>query len=125
MPLTKILYVEDNYTLRQFVKDVFDLAGWYVHYSSDDVSARIFLKSKERYDLLLIDNELTHCNSGLELVKLARVLPQRKQTPIILFSLEDCAREAQRAGSNAFLRKPTDIHLLVDTVKRLLSVTPL
>lgn len=118
----KILYVEDNFTLRHFVRDVLDMMGWHIYCASDRFTARLFLKSDEPYDLLLLDNELHNRTVGLELVKLARRLPRRKQMPIILFSIEDCAAEAQRAGVNAFIRKPTGLHSLLDTVKRLLDM---
>jgi len=38
-----------------------------------------------------------------------------------LFSIEDCEREAKEAGANEFLRKPHDLFLLVETIRRLIK----
>lgn len=59
--------------------------------------------------------------SGLELVRLARELPHRKELPILFFSIEDCERAAKAAGADAFLRKPHDLFQTVDTVRKRLQ----
>ena len=59
--------------------------------------------------------------SGLKPAKRARRRPHRKNTPIVLISLEDISEEALRAGPDAFLRKPNNLIELVDTVRRLLA----
>jgi hypothetical protein len=55
------------------------------------------------------------------LVKYARTLAHRASVPIILFSLDDCEREAKEAGANEFLRKPHDLFLLVETARKLIA----
>ena len=89
-------------------------------------SAASLLRSNQRFSLLLTGHELPPREllperSGLELVHLARELPHRKELPIIFFSIEDCEREAIAAGADAFLRKPHDVYLMVDTIRRLLE----
>jgi CheY-like chemotaxis protein len=121
-----ILYVEPNAVLQRFMDDMFDLAGWRVRSARDYYAAESFLRSNERYALLLTGEKLPPLNlvagrSGLELVTLARELPHRKSLPILFFSIEDRAEEAKRAGANAFLRKPHDLYLLVDTIRWLLA----
>jgi DNA-binding response OmpR family regulator len=54
-------------------------------------------------------------------VRRARRLNHRRETPIIVISLEDCAAEALGAGADAFLRKPNNLIELVDTIRRLLA----
>lgn len=75
--------------------------------------------TKEHFDLLLLDHEIRGI-SGLELTRRVRCMPHRKETPIILLSLEDLADEAREAGADAFLRKPNNLIELVDTIRRLL-----
>jgi CheY-like chemotaxis protein len=121
-----ILYVERNSTLRIFMNDMFDLAGWHVHRAFDVSSAESLLRSTQRFSLLLTADELPPLNllpgrSGLELVTFARQLPHRKELPILFHSIEDCAERAIAAGASAFLRKPHDLFLLVDTIRRLIA----
>lgn len=123
MPVVRqpvILYVERNALLAQLVNDLLDLGGWHVSRAQNGGIAKIFLDSEQHYALLLIDNELPD-TTGLEIVKYARTLPHRKSLPIMLFSIEDCAREAKAAGANEFLRKPHDLFLMVDTIRRLIK----
>jgi DNA-binding response OmpR family regulator len=115
-----ILYVEENQMLWQTVRDVLEFAGWYVK-RFDAGMGYAHIASAEHYDLLLIDRELRLDFDGLTLVRRARQLSHRRETPIILISHEDCAEEARRAGANAFLRKPNNLVELVDTIRRLLD----
>jgi CheY-like chemotaxis protein len=121
-----ILYVEHNATLRIFLSDVFNLAGWYAHQAFDVSSGESMLRGYQRFSLLLAGDELSPYNpkrglSGLQLVTLARSLPHRKEMPILFFSIEDRAEQAKAAGANEFLRKPYDLFLLVDTIRKLLA----
>ena len=115
-----ILYVENNMFLMQLVRDVLDLAGWNVQHLRNSKFARTLLSGEEPYDLLLVDNELQYM-PGIELVRCAREFTHRRGLQILLFSIEDYAEEAKRAGADAFLRKPHDLHLLLDTIRRLLA----
>lgn len=120
MSQTTLLYVEDDELLRQTVQDTLELEGWRVESCKEGLAALARIESAERYDLLLFDNELPGA-SGLELLRHARMLPSRQHTPIVIISATDSAREAYRAGANAFLKKPDDINQLVPTIARLLA----
>jgi CheY-like chemotaxis protein len=115
-----ILYVEQNQMLLQTVRDVMEFAGWYVKPCSGEGYAVAYVEGAEYYDLLLIDHDFRGF-SGLKLTERARRQPHRRETPIILISLEDIAEEAREAGADAFLRKPNNLVELVDTIKRLLD----
>ncbi|HEY0082008.1 MAG TPA: response regulator [Pyrinomonadaceae bacterium] len=122
-PPRVILYLEDNRMLSEIVRDVLQFAGWYVKPESDSVHTWAMLDcSKEHFDLLLLDQEIRGIN-GLELVGRVRRMPHRKETPIILISLEDLAVEGREAGADAFLRKPNNLIELIDTIRRLLPAT--
>jgi len=122
MARATILYVEDDELLRLTVQDTLELEGWRVEPCGDGLTALVRIESSERYDLLLFDNELPGA-SGLELLRHARMLPYRQRTPIVIVSATDSAHEARRAGANAFLKKPDDIHQLVSTIARLLDTS--
>jgi CheY-like chemotaxis protein len=118
-----ILHVEDNRQLAEAVKDTLADEGWTVETCSDGVEALHQLAGETRYDLLLFDNEVPGA-SGIELVRRARSLSHRRQTPIIMLSASDCEENARRAGVDVFLRKPQDIRRLTETVGRLLAEQP-
>ncbi|HZG51513.1 MAG TPA: response regulator, partial [Pyrinomonadaceae bacterium] len=113
-----ILFAAHNHTLRTLVREVLEFAGWYVK-EADTIYARAMLEQGEHFDLLIIAHDVRYY-SGLELTRRLRLLPHRKETPIILISLEDLADEAREAGADAFLRKPNNLIELVETIRRLL-----
>ena len=118
-----ILYYEENRMLLQTVKDVLEFAGWYVRPCSDEGYAVAYVESAEHFDLLLLDHDFRGL-SGLALTERARRQPHRRETPVVLISLEDIAAEAGAAGADAFLRKPNNLLALVDTIRRLLASRP-
>jgi CheY-like chemotaxis protein len=109
--------------LLQTVRDVLEFAGWYVKPCSDEGYAVAYVDGEEHFDVLLIDHDFRGF-SGLKLTERARKQPHRKETPIVLISLEDITEEASRAGADAFLRKPNNLIELVDTIRRLLAARP-
>ena len=70
--------------------------------------------------MLIFDNTLPDA-IGIELIRHARTLAHRQQTPIIMFSGNEVEAEARRAGANVFLRKPDDLSLIAERVARLLA----
>jgi CheY-like chemotaxis protein len=55
------------------------------------------------------------------LIRRARALEYRRQTPIIMFCGSDVEAEARRAGANMCMRKPQDVPALSETIARLLA----
>ncbi len=114
-----ILHVEDHKIVAEAVKDTLEMAGFRVVTCVNGVVALTRIASNARYDLLMFDNHLPGIN-GLELVRYARQIPHRQQTPIIMFSAGEHELEAREAGADVFLRKPRDVGAIVDTIERLL-----
>lgn len=78
------------------------------------------LIARGRFDLYLLDNWLPG-GSGVDLCREIRRSDQ--STPVVFYSgagLESEREEALAAGAQAYLVKPGDLHLLVETVRRLL-----
>lgn len=118
----KILHVEDNEIVADAVRETLEVEGWRVESCADGAAALKLVESTTRFDLLLIDCELPNVG-GVEIVAAARKLPHRERTPIIILSASDCLKEAHSAGANLFLRKPEDIHTLVEAIARLLKIS--
>jgi CheY-like chemotaxis protein len=115
-----ILHVEDHPVVADAVKETLEGEGWKVETCGDGAAALENLESGARFDVLIFDNKLPD-TSGVELIKRARTLAHRQQTPIIMLSADEVEMEARRAGANAFLRKPGDVSLITETVARLLA----
>jgi CheY-like chemotaxis protein len=117
MSLT-ILCIEDNKLVAAAIRDLLAAEGWTVEVCADGYTALNRLASAVSYDLLILDNGLPNV-SGLELTRYARKLPHSRHIPIIMFSADELEDEARSAGVDLFLRKPHEISLLVDAVRRL------
>ncbi len=115
-----ILHVEDHAVIADAVKERLEGEGWKVETCGDGAAALENLESGARFDLLIFDNKLPD-TTGVELIKRARALAHRQQTPIIMLSGDEVEMEARRAGANAYLRKPGDVRSLSEMVARLLA----
>ncbi len=115
-----VLHVEDDPHVSDSVSTVLHDEGWSVETCADGAAALARLESGERFDVLIFDNKLPDTN-GVELIRRARTMAHRQQTPIIMLSGNDVEMEARRAGANAFLRKPGDVALIIETAARLLA----
>ena len=116
-----ILVVEDHPTVADAVRETLELEGWRVELCADGKSAAAELEGGGHFDLLIFDYQLPDEVNGVELIRLARSLPHRRRTPIVMLSASDVEEEAQDAGVDVFLRKPQDIGRLTAVVSRLLS----
>src|SRR5256714_11818624 len=120
-PVT-ILHVVDNRHFADVLRDTMEAVGWTVETCADGAVALKRLAGDTHYDLFLFDQDLPGA-SGLELVRAARKLPHRRRRPVGMLSASDCEAEAWRAGVDAFLRKPEDIHSVATMISRLLADT--
>jgi CheY-like chemotaxis protein len=116
----RILHVEDDPTVAELVREITRDEGWELEQCVEGNAALEELASDADYDLLVVDYELPGIN-GLELIRDVRSMFHRRYLPIVMMSgrLEEAT--AREAGADAFLRKPQDIGLLVETINRLLN----
>jgi CheY-like chemotaxis protein/tetratricopeptide (TPR) repeat protein len=115
-----VLHIEDNKEVANVISDYLRAAGMEVDTYGNGLTALKILTSDTYYDVLIVDHDLPGL-SGLELVRRARKINHRRNTPIIMFSGDDVEREAWRAGVQEFLRKPQDIDRVASTVERLMK----
>jgi CheY-like chemotaxis protein len=118
MPPLTILYAEDDSWLMLNVKEMLEEEGWRVDACEDGPRALEKIESETPYDLLLLDNQLPGA-LGVELVRRARSLAHRRQTPIIILSASEAGRESRLAGADLFLRKTENIYEIVEHVLKL------
>jgi DNA-binding NtrC family response regulator len=117
----KILHVEDDPHVAEMSKVALEEMGWAVETCASGAEAMRKIGSKQRYDLLILDNDLGPGASGLDVARRARRLRHRRRTPILMFSGGDVEQEAWRAGADAFLAKPQGMDKLAAMVTRVLS----
>ena len=116
------LIVEDNELVLRMVKDTLELEGWRVDSCEEGSKALRLIRSGKHYDLIITDNDLPDV-SGLDLIRHARRLDHRRDTPIIMFSASPYEAEARGAGADVFLKKPEGVYALVETAMRQLKIT--
>jgi CheY-like chemotaxis protein len=115
-----ILHVEDSLMVADVVRDTLELEGWSVEICADATTGLKQIEGDEHFDVFIIDHDLPDMN-GLELTRRAKRLPHRRDVPVVMFSARDHAADAQRAGVDAFLKKPEGMESLVETIERLLN----
>jgi len=117
----RILHVEDSPIVAGLVREIAEHESWKVENCIDGDAPLEELVGHAQYDLLLVNFELPALN-GLELMEHVRTMPHRRCMPIVMMSGTLSESVARKAGVNAFLRKPQDIGLLVETINRLLDL---
>ena len=117
----RILHVEDSPIVAGLVQEIAEHESWEVENCIDADAALEELVGYAQYDLLLVNFELPLLN-GLELMEQIRAMPHRQCMPVVMMSGTLSEAVARKAGVNAFLRKPQDIGLLVETINRLLDL---
>ncbi len=101
----RILIVDDEPQILDFLRDLFGTAGWDVQ-SADTGAAGIEKLEHGRYDVILTDLKMPGAD-GIEVLRTAKNL--RLDTEVILmtgFGTVDSAIEAMRAGAFHYLAKP-------------------
>ena len=115
-----ILHVEDHKPVARLVEELLNAEGIHVDACANGTAALEILKGDTHYDALVVDNNLPGL-SGLELVLRVRSMPKRRNLPTIMFSGDDCEKEAWRAGVDAFLRKAEAVDQLPATIERVVT----
>jgi DNA-binding response OmpR family regulator len=121
MPHTKrVLCADHDLDTCGMIVFLLGLEGYEVKITTK-VSDALRMARSERFDLYLLDG-LFEDGSGLELLAGIRVFDP--ETPVIIYSAdgrESARRESYESGAQAFIAKPADIELLVNTIRRLVA----
>ena len=112
----KILIVEDEIGIVQFLQQGLEEEGYEVANATDGLMA-FELTQKESFDLILLDWMLPRMN-GIDVCKSIRIMD--KSTPIIFLTAKDTVQETiegLKAGANDFIKKPFSFDELVERIK--------
>ncbi len=116
----RVLCVEDDEDTCMMLRDLLGLIDCEVTTAATAAEALELIARRGRFDLYLLDNWLPG-GSGVELCR--EIRRSDPSTPVVFYSgasLDSEREEALAAGAQAYLVKPGDVALLVETVKRLL-----
>jgi len=116
-----VLIIEDEEGLLEILEVNLRAAGYRVLTATDGLAAwQLF--DQERPDLLVLDLRLPKM-SGFRLLELVR---SESDLPVLILTAYDFAEaeEVARYRPDAYIKKPFDVQVLVETVDRLLQRKP-
>ncbi len=117
------LVVDDSPAMRKQLRQALERIGVHAVEANDGAHGWRQLATA-RFDIILTDVNMPVMD-GLKLIAMVRSGGLHQKTPIVVITTESAEADRQRAeslGASAYLAKPVQSHLVVDTVKRLLQM---
>ena len=114
------LVIDDSATMRQFVVNALQDAGFEVTCATNGFEALKILAQERPFRVIITDVNMPTIN-GLEIVRNIRNNQSRKDTPIIIMSTDGREKDREKGmtlGANAYLIKPLTPEMLIETVNR-------
>jgi two-component system aerobic respiration control protein ArcA len=118
-----ILVIEDDETMRNAIKRIFESEGLAVKTAADGTQLSLVLDDSP-IDLIILDIGLPWIN-GLELAKLLKEHEDLKEIPLVFVSGKTSEFDVKRgfeAGADDYIKKPFDIENIKKTVNTLLKL---
>lgn len=112
----KILIIEDESGISNFLKQGLEEEGYTIHVASDGLMG-LEMAKKETPDLILLDWMLPKL-TGLEVCEAIRKEDQK--TPILFLTAKDTVQETiegLKAGANDYIKKPFSFEELLERIK--------
>ena len=122
MSKKRILYIEDNFENRLFVRRVLDSMGYEMLEAEDGLTG-IERAQAENPDLILMDIGLPDID-GLETTRRLKQLPAVAHIPVIALTanaLKGDAEQALAAGCQSYLTKPIGVAALRTEIEKALK----
>ena len=113
----RVLYVDDEESLRRLVPTQLSLEGFDVA-TADDGDTAIEALRHDSYDIVLLDIRMPR-KSGIEVLRFIR--SQNISSRVIMLTAVDdlsVALEAIKHGANDYLTKPYELENLLASIKR-------
>ncbi len=119
-PKAKILVVDDEPSQRKMLKANLTLEGYEVH-EADDGTTAIARVSDEFFDLILMDNRMTHMDGIEALTEIKKISPGIPVIIITAYASVETAVEALHKGAHDYFTKPLDVEELKIKVRQSLE----
>lgn len=118
MAQTRILFVDDEPSIRLTLPAILEMHGFVVTTASD-VPEALGLIQKEQFDVLLSDLNIGQPGDGFTIVSAMRRTQPNAVTVIITgYPAFETALEAIRKQVDDYVVKPTDVNQLIETIER-------
>jgi two-component system, sensor histidine kinase and response regulator len=124
----RVLVADDNAASREIIQEIFATFAIQVDLAASGSEALSLLRAAGQdrpYDLAMLDWRMPGLD-GIETARRLRDDPDIPRTPMVLmvsaYSREEATQEAAAAGVSAFLVKPLDREVLLDTLSGMFSV---
>ncbi len=117
-----VLVVDDSLSMRKILSHDLEDSGFDVHTAASGLEALDELESND-FDLLVLDIEMPEMD-GFELLSILKEDPRFSRLPNMIITSRSGQKHRSKAfdlGANAYLVKPYDQQLFLETVKKLLS----
>ena len=115
-----ILVVERNPMVQRLERFFLEQAGYSVEFISDGLTA--LARAQELRPAILVTEILVPKLDGLSLCRRIKGEPATKDMLVMIFSHLQAEDRAHEAGADAFLEKPLNEELLIETLQKLLDM---
>jgi signal transduction histidine kinase/ActR/RegA family two-component response regulator len=119
--IRRLLLVDDDSTIREFLGHMLTMANYYVDFAENGLKA-VEMWEKAEYDLVLMDIQMPLLN-GFEATRVIREKERERgfHTPIVAVTAHASKEDEQRcfdAGMDAFISKPIDFEKTLQVIKQ-------
>src|SRR5271170_3520089 len=118
-----ILVIDDDETMRQALKRIFETEGYRVLVAADGTQLSAVL-DESPLELIVLDIGLPWIN-GFELCKLLKENPDLKKIPLVFISAKTSEFDVRRGfevGCDDYIKKPFNLDEIKNTVRTLLKL---
>ena len=115
-----ILVVERNPMVQRLERFFLEQAGYSVEFTNDGLTA--LARAQELRPSILVTEILVPKLDGLSLCRRIKTDPATREMLVMVFSHLQAEDRAYEAGADAFLEKPLNEELLIETLQRLLDM---
>lgn len=114
-----ILVVERNVIVQRLERFFLEQAGYSVEFANDGVTA--LKRAQELRPAIVVTEILVPALDGLGLCRALKSNSETRDIRVLIFSHLHAMDRAVEAGADAFLVKPLEEELLIDTVSKLIN----
>lgn len=115
-----ILVVERNPIVQRLERFFLEQADFSIEFTEDGLTA--LARTQELKPRIVVTEILVPKLDGLSLCRRIKSSPDTRDILVMIFSHLQAADRAREAGADAFLAKPLDEELLIETLEKLLAL---